>query len=242
MSIKIVTLNIEGDKHLDKVIKLLKTEKPNVVCLQEILDKDFQTFKSILQMDGSFYPQVHIGNDIHFGIAKNVDRGTSLLSNLEIISQEGRYYVQNEHIPICRRWGWDDRVLALMQVQNNEGLYNVATTHFEFTRNGEPTKRQLKNMEALLTALQGQEDLIFAGDVNAPRGYKTYGLFRKFFDRDHVPITVASTLDPILHRANHRQYVVDTVLTKGGFTANPVRLVSGVSDHYALVTRARIQH
>ena len=42
MVLKLLSLNIERDKHLPKVVVLLKKEKPEVICLQEVQEPDFE--------------------------------------------------------------------------------------------------------------------------------------------------------------------------------------------------------
>jgi exonuclease III len=40
MNIKLVSVNIEGQKHLDKVRELIGRENPEVVCLMEVYDSE----------------------------------------------------------------------------------------------------------------------------------------------------------------------------------------------------------
>jgi len=65
--VKLISLNIEGDKHLDdKILPFFDKEKPDVLCLQEVFAKDIQ---KICQRTGlekySFVSQAKVTKDIH---------------------------------------------------------------------------------------------------------------------------------------------------------------------------------
>src|SRR3989344_3677090 len=47
-TIKMSSINIEGDKHLDTVIRFLQENSPEVICLQEVFEKDFPAINKVL--------------------------------------------------------------------------------------------------------------------------------------------------------------------------------------------------
>lgn len=47
---KLISLNIEGDKHLDKIIKFLEKEKADVFCFSEIFEEDIKHIKPLVDM------------------------------------------------------------------------------------------------------------------------------------------------------------------------------------------------
>ncbi|MEA2056412.1 MAG: hypothetical protein U9O78_01685, partial [Patescibacteria group bacterium] len=51
---KLISVNIEGDKHLDKVLPFLKKEQANVICLQEIYEHQQKNFEKELKMNSFF--------------------------------------------------------------------------------------------------------------------------------------------------------------------------------------------
>src|SRR3989338_3132306 len=51
---KLISINIELNKHYETVLSFLKKEKPDVVCLQELLEEDFERFKQELGMAGVY--------------------------------------------------------------------------------------------------------------------------------------------------------------------------------------------
>ena len=62
---KLISLNIEGDKHLDdKILPFFDKEKPDVLCLQEVFAKDIQKIcqRTGLEkyFDGLFEPVIEL--------------------------------------------------------------------------------------------------------------------------------------------------------------------------------------
>jgi len=56
--LKIISLNIEGRKHLSRVMPFFEREKPDVICLQEIYESDFEKIEKETGMKGIFEPTV----------------------------------------------------------------------------------------------------------------------------------------------------------------------------------------
>ena len=52
-SLKLISLNIEGDKHIPQVLAFFKREQPEIICLQEVFLPDFKMFKKELGMEGA---------------------------------------------------------------------------------------------------------------------------------------------------------------------------------------------
>src|SRR5438876_2538152 len=53
-SLKIVSLNIEKDKHFDRIIPFLKDQSPDVVLLREVFSKDIPIIEQALGMKHQF--------------------------------------------------------------------------------------------------------------------------------------------------------------------------------------------
>ena len=62
---KLISINIELNKHYKTVLDFLKQENPDVICLQELLGDDFENFKKVLGKQGIFKPRTRIGEDLH---------------------------------------------------------------------------------------------------------------------------------------------------------------------------------
>ena len=50
--LKLVSTNIEGNRHLDKILPFLQKSKADVICLQEVYLPDFLMLKKMLGMRG----------------------------------------------------------------------------------------------------------------------------------------------------------------------------------------------
>ena len=50
---KLISLNIELNRRYKTVLPFLKREKPDIICLQEVLEEDFNYLKNEINMDGT---------------------------------------------------------------------------------------------------------------------------------------------------------------------------------------------
>lgn len=63
---KLISLNIENNLHHKTVLAFLKKEKADVVCLQELLEEDFEFFKKELNLDGVYQPWSYCNNKKYY--------------------------------------------------------------------------------------------------------------------------------------------------------------------------------
>lgn len=216
---KLISLNIEGDKHLRQVISFLQKEKPDVICLQEVYEKDIPILS--LGKQTTFIPM---------GKNKNIV-GVALVSSLPHDSTH-HFYVGEGTIPSHHAANDVDRVLVKARIYSGTKIFTIATTHFTWSADGKTTSQQLADLARLLSFLQ--EEMILCGDFNAPRGDQIYQELLKHF-KDNIPANVTTTLDPQLHRAGPLPYVVDYLWTTPTYLVRNIKLVPGVSDHQAIV-------
>ena len=52
-SIRLVSLNIERRKHLNRILPFLQEYKPDVVCMQELFEKDVPYFEQALGIENA---------------------------------------------------------------------------------------------------------------------------------------------------------------------------------------------
>lgn len=234
MSIKIITLNIEGRRHLERVIPFLKKEKPDVICLQEVFKKDVNLFKKKLNIKGKFFPMSDRSKENKhynqfFGIW-----GVCILTNLKNTGFKNFYYVGKGNIPKFTDNFSDDRVLGYVNVIKNNKYYNIGTTHFYFTPDGQADQGQRKATKKLLDYLKKYDDFILLGDFNAPRGREIYSEFNKHF-KDNLSKKIKSTIDTKYHKVKTLKLVVDTIFSKGDYKFKKVYLKDNLSDHKAII-------
>ena len=113
-------------------------------------------------------------------------------------------------------------------------LYRVCTTHFRWTPDGEADDAQRTDMIALLSVLESLQDFVLVGDFNTPRGGDMFAELANRY-KDNVPREFTSSLDPTLHRAAPLERMVDGIFTTPCYVVSDVEMISGISDHRALV-------
>lgn len=239
MELTIVTLNIEGDKHLPEVTRFIQNTKPDVACLQEVFDDDDKQFTTNLKLKGKFLPTVYVDVPGKPGFQKRGVFGVAILSKLPGIFGGSYYFRQREKLPLYHgRPNAGHRVLLWENIDNH---LTVATTHFTWSKGGRATEKQRQELNKLITLLGEVKPDILCGDFNAPRGKEIWTKLSKQLV-DNIPPQVTSTIDPRLHYTKGLNIVVDGFFTshKSRVRVTSLKLVSGVSDHQAIV--ATITH
>lgn len=234
--IKLVSLNIEGDRHLSAVREFLKREKADVVCLQEVFAENFEMFKSELNLKGEFFPTVNVVNKTVW--AKNTKgfSGIGIFTNIKNAGFGSNYYWgKRELVPdyIFTQPNSGARVLAWIDFTRDGGKYRVITTHFTWSPKGEATNRQRTDIKKLLELLGKLENFVLCGDFNAPRGREIWSELAKKY-KDNIPLEVKTTLDNKYHRVPGLRFVVDGLFSTLGYKINEVRVIGGISDHMAI--------
>jgi exonuclease III len=232
---RLVQLNIEGSKHLEKVLPFLKEQNADVVCLQEVFEKDFGLISQTLDMKGSFFPMFD-KDQLNQGCAQpNGPQGVALFSRKDSSSIQGVYYVGKGTVPKFRYPKMNlDYVLVYGCFKFNKKKFTIGTTHFVWTPNGEANNEQRKAFKKLMKVIDNLKIGIISGDFNTPRGKEMFSAFEEHF-KDNIPLDIKSTLDPLLHKKPHLKLVVDTIFTKPKYNVQELEVIDGLSDHKAIV-------
>ena len=236
--LKVISLNIEGDKHYDWVIPFLRSEQPDVVCLQEVFESDVSYLSENLIMHPFYAPTAKIVTRMGNGLSPKGLFGCLILSKAHPLMVWKDYYVGSiDDIPILvdKEPYYMNRVLLGMRVPNDREDISIATTHFTWSSNGQASDEQRIDPENLFALLQKHSPLVLAGDFNAPRGREIFGKLAERY-RDNIPINETTSLDSNLHYAKDSiTYVVDGLFSSPEYVVEEVRLIGGVSDHKAIV-------
>lgn len=227
MRLKIVSVNVEKDRHKETVKKFLDQESAEVVCLMEVCEADLGYFAGDKYKHISYIPNVRLADGGTAGVAIISELP---LNNIEKITYGGRKILELEksnkgtHLP----------VLILAEI--NE--YQIGTIHGTWTEGGAVDDDQRQDVASLLDILADRE-LVLCGDFNIPRGNEMYQELLSRY-KDNIPSSVVTTIDPELHAANKVErgklsLVVDYAWSSPGYRVQNLRLVSGVSDHLGLV-------
>jgi len=234
---KIVSINIEKDAHLERVIDFVQKENPDVVCMQEVMESTFPHLMSEMGMYGTFVPFVTLKNwgdgldGRVMGIATFSREPHTIAGVHYYQGTEGKLSDLEKGVDICEV----HKNIARAVLAVRAGKCVIGTTHFTYTCDGEPDEAQRKSLERMLKLLEPYENLVLCGDFNIPRPNELYEKLKEEFT-DNVPSIYHSSLDSKLHRVPGLERMVDYVWTRGGCEAGEVHFVEGVSDHCAVVT------
>lgn len=229
-------MNIEGDKHLPEVERFLTDQRPDIACLQEVFEQDFLHLRDELRMGGLFLPAIDVKSGGPPGYKERGLMGIAILGMLPGMYGAAYYFKRRqEQIPLYRGFAnAGHRALIWQSIETSGNRLTVATTHFTWSKGGKPSQKQRKELTSLFRLLDRVEPDILCGDFNAPRGGEIYGALSKRFV-DNIPSYIKSTLDPKLHYAHGIEFVVDGFFTSPRYQTSNIRLISGVSDHLAIV-------
>ncbi len=221
MAIKFLQLNIETDKHIDRILPFLEKENFDVICFQEIYENDAKMLAE------KFNLHLCLGKEVlRKGDSKAIFSKYPFTKTGEhhLWHSDDRYHLKNESFSLLE---------ACILYEGKE--YTFFTTHLPVSYPGDIiVEYQLECYKILKPILENKENFLFTGDLNAPRGTFIFDDLASFLV-DHIPLDLESTLDPILHRIQNKfKYVVDGVLSKGDHKVSEIYVHEGLSDHKAI--------
>lgn len=230
---RLISLNVERSKHLDRFIPFLKAQTPDIVCLQELTADDIPRIQSATGLAHCHYVPMAV---------HPLDRktfGAGILARKPFWKTDGVMYAgTGEGTLLFDRSSPESRletcryVVAMVDLTVAGHLLTVGTTHFPWTPDGHSRPFQTEAVQAMTAALR-DAPIILTGDFNAPRGGAVFAEMARVW-RDCVPPDVTTSLDPELHRAGPLDLMVDGIFASHHFRVDDVRLHTGVSDHQAL--------
>ena len=237
MALKLISVNIERSKHLERVLPFIEREQPDVLCVQELMERDLPAF------------QKRVGSGVYAPTALHPAENDPGVFGLGIFSRfpmqsDVRYYwgdgstnVPFDFSSAESKHATESHALVLSTIAADTS-YRIATTHFTWTPDGSTDDYQRRDLRSLLVAAEG-EAFVLCGDFNAPRvhagapGQIFAALAARY--RDNIPPQYTTSIDKDLHRAGDLQLMVDGLFTTPEYIAKDVHLVNGVSDHMAIV-------
>ena len=240
-SIKLVSLNIEKSKHLDRVLPFLARRLPDVFCVQELFERDIRLFSDMLGGDSAYVPMTRRVNE-----TPPEPQGIGIFSRLPILGKQVRYYQRTPgRIPDSdtrdrSTFRDNDYVVLAADVEKDGTPFRIATTHFTWTPDGKPDDLQRAHVGKLLAILERLGEFVACGDFNAPRVGEIFGMLAARY-KDNIPARYATSIDVSLHRAGRTKpreledKMVDGLFSTPGYAVSDVELACGVSDHCAIV-------
>lgn len=240
---KVISLNIECNKHYDLIFPFFEKEQPDVICLQEVLEEDFVMLKTKLGMEGYFKPFTYYSSTHEqYRSVYGKRHGVAIFAK-SFTDHGSFYYWGEEHfsmMPFAEYQldieKYKSYVLVWADAVSITGeTIRFVTTHFPVTVEGESSPHQLEILPPFFKYLSGLGELVLCGDFNAPRGNETFTRISKNY-KDTIPHTYTTSLDQVIHRVpDLKEFMVDGLFTSPAIIATEVALCDGVSDHKAVV-------
>ncbi len=231
----LVSVNIEGSKHVERVLNFLRNAKPDVVCMQEVFRHDLSLFHEVFGGSVEFVRM--IDREDERGVM--CEKGIAIFSRFPPEDVRVEYYYRpnaDAHFAVGDSATYD-RVLLTLHIVYQGNDYRIGTTHFTWTPHGEASDEQRRDVAELLCILDSyKEGIVFCGDFNAPRGGEIFAHLAASY-KDNLPPSVQSTLDPVYHRAPPSQrdhLAVDTIFSTPEYCVDHMEVVEGISDHKLL--------
>jgi endonuclease/exonuclease/phosphatase family metal-dependent hydrolase len=240
-SISLVSVNIERSKHLELVRSFFAAHPADVICMQELCERDVATLESALGMRCVYAPSgLHPADPPEEG---GVLVGVGIFSRLPIAASTVDYYAGSETLAREERIHavFTDHGLVICDIENDGATFRIMTTHFTWTPKGAVSDDQRRDLAAMLAMLESKGEFILCGDFNAPRvlGDVPGEIFAKIAERykDNIPTYYETSLDPARHRAplvEQADKMVDGLFSTPAYAVSDVILHNGVSDHCAI--------
>ncbi len=243
VQINLLQLNIESNKHLDQVTNFLSKRKPEVTCIQELFESDISLLEKALGATCHYAPMKRRMVD---GVSQI--EGVGIFSRLPVRTSSKEYYVgldlPDEYFDVTdieSRNRTQSHVVLWCEVEKENTIFKVGTTHFVWTPDGEPDEFQCRALNKLMPILKKEGEFLLCGDFNAPRGKEIFTALAQEFT-DNIPAEYTTSIDGTLHRAGPIELMVDGIFSTKNVRVTNVERLSGVSDHCAFVANVEVQH
>lgn len=247
-ALRLASCNIERSKHLPLVQSFLEAERPDVFCVQELLEPDCQAIASYMgAMWHSFVPMSRVQEEVPGALY-----GVGIFSKLPVAASGTAYYLRGvadipEH-PIEKEYhlkaNHEHRVVLWADITDHGETFRIGTTHFTWSYKGAPSDLQRQTAAKLFAEMEPLGELILVGDFNAPRIYngepgEIFSMFATQY-KDNIPQEYGTSIDGSLHRAGQLPFMVDGLFSTPGYVVSDVTLHAGVSDHCAVTGMVRL--
>lgn len=240
--IKLISLNIEGSKHLNLVLPFLQLEAPDVFCLQELVETDIPLFENELGSKCTYTPMFCRTKD-----NQNQTVGIGVFTHLPVVEAKSSYYIDHRHPPQIFDFTSQETKfktasfgLAGVTIKLDGKDCTLFSTHFPVTDNAETTDFLREALARLLSTLEGRDPFVLCGDFNAPRGREIFSVLAEKYT-DNVPARYVTSIDGTIHRAGPLPYMVDGLFSTKDMRVENVEMRCGVSDHCALISEVSVQ-
>lgn len=236
-TLKLLSCNIEGRKHYERLIPFIQAQQPEVICMQEVFECDLPYLAEQFGMSVAFTPILNSDFKNIFDIDPLGYWGLAIFTRLPISNQGEYYYVgQRSQIPKVDESNSNSLNRAVRWADLKKGglHFRIATTHFTWSPHGNYIPLQGENLATMENFLKTElGEFVLCGDFNSPRGGEIYQRLSSWL-HDAIPPHITTTIDKQWHRAGDLQFVVDYIFHTDCYQVDQVAVHDGVSDHMAL--------
>jgi endonuclease/exonuclease/phosphatase family metal-dependent hydrolase len=233
MSLKILSLNIEGHHHVEVCADFLRQSNFDVVCLQEVLLQDLTKFEETMGVEALFFPLANVTKTNRYNVDPLGQWGLAVLSRQPIRAHHMQLYkgvageipefVDGQPNSVSRGW-------IAIDVEKDQQIFRLVNTHFTWTPDGQADAEQRRDLDTFLGQLETLQEFVLMGDFNAPRGRETWQKIASIY-QDNIPAEVTTTLDPELFRVKDLKIVIDGMFSTPKYQVKNVYILTGLSDH-----------
>lgn len=225
--IRLLNLNIEGHRHLERIIQFLTNNHFDLIMLQEVFEDDITKISSAVQIEPIFKPAL---------LKDNVPWGNVCFSKVPHQKYLDAYYVGSE--TQVKEYDHNHPENQCKSIVGTSFLYNdkqhtILSTHFTWSPQGQPTDKQRIELQKLFDSLNNYSSFVMSGDFNTPRGTEIFDTMATKY-KDNIPQHITTTIDGNFHKAGHLPYVVDGLFSTQDYLISNVKVIDGLSDHCAI--------
>ncbi len=243
---RLISINVERSKHLERILPFLDSHEADVVCIQELAATNIEEFENLLDMKCTFAPMGLHPDNAHSN--KEVLTGIGLFTPSTQILIDIEYYKGSEHharTASPHKIMVDLPIIMARDINIGGKSFAVATVHFTWSPRGSATEMQRADMHALLEVLRERGEFVLCGDFNTPRGSEIFTQLANNYT-DAIPAHYNTSLDVNLHRAGKDRpqelsdKMVDGLFLTSSYQASDVMFHTNTSDHMALTASIEV--
>ena len=172
-TIKLISVNIEKHRHIDRVLPFLKRENPDIICFQEILETDFPMFLKKMGFTGYFVPMSTF-LIASVSSSEKIGSGLAIMSKFPLEIEVHHYWGSMESVPEHIHGNIPDsynRMLLVGKLTKNKDKFSIGNTHFTWSKDGLVDDYQKRDIVKLMDILAKYPEIIFCGDMNVAHTY-----------------------------------------------------------------------
>lgn len=251
MIVKVVQVNIYKGQYLKDLVKFLKVENPDVICMQEVTggianlcDNPGDLFiklKHELGLDGVFNADYHLSDGDGF-------MGNAVLTRFKI--KHKNVVILNEHDIISLEasnsssfWQNGPRHLldCTVDLPEEENIHFMSV-HSAWTAPPTDTLETIRQANVIASYLKSLErPYILCGDFNAVIQGKTIGIINDVANNLMFNSGVLETTNPKVHKISPRGYLIDYIFASKDIRINRLTVPKiTVSDHLPIVAELTV--